>query len=258
MLRRLIPVLCLAALALAVVVEPAFGSPADRQARRQARRSARTGQPTTMTSQPMTPVSTTMVPTPMTSTVTPTRAAYYSAPVIPTNSYTMVYSSRRAARRGWGQLVFVNEMPMAAVAQGPMPMMSGPQQMATVSLPYYNAYFRTENQTVMSGGRRGLRRSFYVAPTTVPSNVVMFLQVPQNAKVWINGTATPESTASIREFYSPQLPAGQQGTYTVKATWKENGQEVTRTREVPCTTGQTIEVNLTLKNKEKEKDSEMN
>jgi uncharacterized protein (TIGR03000 family) len=67
--------------------------------------------------------------------------------------------------------------------------------------------------------------------------------VPAVAHLWFNGTATT-STGSVREFTTPPLERGNRYTYEVKATWNENGQEVTQTQQVQVTPGAYVVVSF--------------
>jgi uncharacterized protein (TIGR03000 family) len=88
-------------------------------------------------------------------------------------------------------------------------------------------------------------RSYYRNPTPdAPAGTVLLnVQVPANAKVWIDGASTT-STGVARSFVSPQLTPGKQFTYEVKAQWTEGGQQVTRTRRIPVQAGQAVDINL--------------
>ena len=57
------------------------------------------------------------------------------------------------------------------------------------------------------------------------------LIVPADAKVWFGNSAT-QQTGAVRYFDSPELTPGKDYVYDVKATWTENGKEMTRTRKV--------------------------
>jgi uncharacterized protein (TIGR03000 family) len=57
------------------------------------------------------------------------------------------------------------------------------------------------------------------------------LIVPADAKVWF-GTSPTQQTGAVRYFDSPELTPGKDYVYDVKATWTENGKEVTQTRKV--------------------------
>jgi uncharacterized protein (TIGR03000 family) len=67
------------------------------------------------------------------------------------------------------------------------------------------------------------------------------VNVPPNAKVWF-GDALTTSTGSVRQFYSPPLTRGSRYTYDIKASWNENGHEVTQSQHVQVTAGAHIDV----------------
>jgi uncharacterized protein (TIGR03000 family) len=95
--------------------------------------------------------------------------------------------------------------------------------------------------------RTGLlgRRAYYVQPSqqqNVAGTVLLNLQVPASAKVWIEGQET-QVTGTSRSFVSPRLNPGQY-TYNVKAQWTENGKQVTRERKVQVRPNQTVRINL--------------
>ena len=50
------------------------------------------------------------------------------------------------------------------------------------------------------------------------------------AEVWFNGTPTT-STGPARQFASPPLTPGTRYSYDIRATWNENGREVTQTQQ---------------------------
>jgi uncharacterized protein (TIGR03000 family) len=62
------------------------------------------------------------------------------------------------------------------------------------------------------------------------------VQAPANARVWIGGWETP-NTSAVREFDSPPLTPSKQYSYEVKAQWEENGRPVTQTQEVDVSAG---------------------
>jgi uncharacterized protein (TIGR03000 family) len=88
-------------------------------------------------------------------------------------------------------------------------------------------------------------RSYYRTPTAeAPAGAVLLnVQVPENAKVWIDGAPTT-STGLSRSFVTPSLTPGRQFTYEVKAQWNDGTQQVTRTRRIPVQAGQAIDINL--------------
>src|SRR5262249_44177885 len=76
------------------------------------------------------------------------------------------------------------------------------------------------------------------APAAPPPDrsAYVTVTVPADARVWFQGAATT-STGSVRHFHSPPLASGSQYTYNVKATWTENGHDVTQTQQVGVTPG---------------------
>jgi uncharacterized protein (TIGR03000 family) len=64
-----------------------------------------------------------------------------------------------------------------------------------------------------------------------------------NARVTFDDVPTRQAGAD-RVFVSPKLELGKFYTYTVRATWQENGQEMTRTKEVQVQAGRTTAVDF--------------
>jgi len=70
------------------------------------------------------------------------------------------------------------------------------------------------------------------------------LQVPANAKLWVDDSPTVQAGAS-REFVTPaSLERGKTYRYTFRAQWDENGQPVTRERTVEFQAGGAVIVNF--------------
>jgi uncharacterized protein (TIGR03000 family) len=82
------------------------------------------------------------------------------------------------------------------------------------------------------------------APADTLAHVTV--KVPADARVWFENTPTT-STGPVRQFDSPPLAPGQRYTYEVRATWSENGQEVTQTQRVGITAGARVEVDFPVK-----------
>jgi uncharacterized protein (TIGR03000 family) len=72
--------------------------------------------------------------------------------------------------------------------------------------------------------------------------------VPADAKVWF-GDSLMASSGPIRDFDSPPLATGKRYTYTIHATWKDDGQEVTQTQKIEFTPGQHVDVRFPVKSK---------
>jgi uncharacterized protein (TIGR03000 family) len=73
-------------------------------------------------------------------------------------------------------------------------------------------------------------------PSTPLDRAVLNVQVPADASVWIEGTATKQSGAT-RTFVSPPLESGKDYAYTVKAQWKVGDKSVEDTRTVNVRAG---------------------
>jgi uncharacterized protein (TIGR03000 family) len=69
------------------------------------------------------------------------------------------------------------------------------------------------------------------APSAPDNAAHLRVIVPTGAKVWFDNSAT-QQTGRVRFFESPPLTPGKDYSYDVRATWTENGKEVTRTRHV--------------------------
>src|SRR5215472_962600 len=78
------------------------------------------------------------------------------------------------------------------------------------------------------GGRPPLNRR---PSTQTITSARVTVRLPDEARLWFENTPT-KSTGAVREFSSPPLTPGMQYAYTVRATWAENGKEVTQMRHV--------------------------
>src|SRR5712692_7272460 len=87
---------------------------------------------------------------------------------------------------------------------------------------------RTSDDTSTSP-RFSLRRSFYRGETqTVANNqVALDIRVPSSAEVTVGGEKI-SGTGTMRRFTSNSLTAGQTYEYKVKATWTENGKQMSK------------------------------
>ena len=85
------------------------------------------------------------------------------------------------------------------------------------------------------------------APRPLPANAAAQFEVrlpSATAEVTFDGDPTRQN-GSTRLFESPPLPRGQSFTYEVKANWRENGQEFTRSRSVTVQGGKRAVVDFT-------------
>jgi uncharacterized protein (TIGR03000 family) len=81
------------------------------------------------------------------------------------------------------------------------------------------------------------------APQVPETAVILNVRVPANADIWFNGVKTYLTGAS-REFVSPPLTPGQEGTYDLRARWEEDVQQVERTRRVTVRAGDRLSINF--------------
>jgi uncharacterized protein (TIGR03000 family) len=86
--------------------------------------------------------------------------------------------------------------------------------------------------------------SLPAASTGQPDGVArVTVTVPADAEVSFDGTMTL-SKGAVRQYDSPPLEPGTRYTYDVKATWNENGREVTQTQRVEVTAGAHVNVSF--------------
>jgi uncharacterized protein (TIGR03000 family) len=85
----------------------------------------------------------------------------------------------------------------------------------------------------------GYESSYPPAAAQTDATAHVTAYVPADARLWFDGKLTT-STGPIRDFRSPPLTPGHQYTYDVKATWNENGHEVTQTQKVEVTAGSEV------------------
>ena len=77
--------------------------------------------------------------------------------------------------------------------------------------------------------------SGYTPSTSNAATVTV--SVPPNARVWVGDYLT-RSVGPVRTFESPELQAGKEYTYKVRATWTDaTGKQVTQTQDVDVTAG---------------------
>jgi uncharacterized protein (TIGR03000 family) len=70
------------------------------------------------------------------------------------------------------------------------------------------------------------------------------VKLPADAILFIEEYRT-RATGELRRFQSPPLTPGKQFTYTLKATWKEDGKDKTVTRDIKVRAGQELTIDLT-------------
>jgi uncharacterized protein (TIGR03000 family) len=86
-------------------------------------------------------------------------------------------------------------------------------------------------------------QSFYSGPSTTAGKADLTVKVPADAQVWL-GSMQSGQTGAERHFSFPTLPQGS-NMFTVRATWTENGQPVTRDKQVDMKAGTNETVDFT-------------
>jgi uncharacterized protein (TIGR03000 family) len=85
-------------------------------------------------------------------------------------------------------------------------------------------------------------QSFYSPPSNDRLSLRILVPAP-DARVLVDNTLT-DRQGTDRYFVSPPLTPGQQYTYTIRASWMQNGREVTRQKVLTFTPGQQLTVNF--------------
>jgi uncharacterized protein (TIGR03000 family) len=83
-----------------------------------------------------------------------------------------------------------------------------------------------------------------------PAYIRVYVQ--SDARLTVDGTSTKQ-TGAVRRFVSTPLPAGKKFVYTFKATWQENGKEMTREQEARVQAGLETTVDFRQEKKKAEK-----
>jgi uncharacterized protein (TIGR03000 family) len=81
------------------------------------------------------------------------------------------------------------------------------------------------------------------APQVDPNAVLLLVRVPAGARVWIENILMKQ-TGPLRLFESPVLDPGGDYQYEVRASWTENGKEVSKSRRVTVRAGDRLMLNL--------------
>jgi len=83
-----------------------------------------------------------------------------------------------------------------------------------------------------------------IGPANAPEEQVAYVHVrvsPPHAEISIEGSKTAQ-IGSSRLYVSPPLVHGENYTYTIRVSWKENGGEVAQTRKVAVRAGDRLSV----------------
>jgi uncharacterized protein (TIGR03000 family) len=117
---------------------------------------------------------------------------------------------------------------------------------------YYAPSYAAAPPYVVASAPVYTRPSFYYAdpaanlstPRVLDSGRLQIFLPDANAQVWIEGQRT-QTTGANRVYQSPTLTRGKPYTYTVKATWMQDGKEVTDERTVPISADSTAVIDFT-------------
>ncbi len=74
----------------------------------------------------------------------------------------------------------------------------------------------------------------------------IWIRVPENAEIWVNGVKTKQSGES-RYFFSPPLAAGKKYNYQMRVRWTKDGKPVEETQDLLVQAGATIRRDFTAK-----------
>ena len=112
------------------------------------------------------------------------------------------------------------------------------------SIPQPGGYYSSVSPENYSYGSTGTadyyRTSTVESPRKRPVHVN--LRVPSDAKIWFDGSQTNQ-TGTIRSFKSPSVAVGPEYAYQIRIQWKQDGKDVTQTRQINVHAGDAI--NLT-------------
>jgi uncharacterized protein (TIGR03000 family) len=82
------------------------------------------------------------------------------------------------------------------------------------------------------------------------------VHLPDTAELWIDGVKSNQS-GTMRAFVTPELQAGKQYAYELRATWSDQGRQVTETRRVSFRAGDKVDVDFGQTNQAKLKDERL-
>jgi uncharacterized protein (TIGR03000 family) len=101
----------------------------------------------------------------------------------------------------------------------------------------------TTNTALATDPRRGNRQSFYSPAQSANQATIRVQLTDPNARVTFED-ATTTQTGRDRVYSSPPLDPSKAYSYTVRATWTEDGKEVTRTKDVKVQAGREATVDF--------------
>jgi uncharacterized protein (TIGR03000 family) len=110
--------------------------------------------------------------------------------------------------------------------------------------PSAGGYYTVRTAEVLGPRQVTISETMAVAPTASANEAARVnVLVPSEAVVTIQGQRMSQ-TGSYREFVSPPLVPGHDYTYTIRATWNENGRDVSQERTVHVASGSRVDVDM--------------
>ena len=79
----------------------------------------------------------------------------------------------------------------------------------------------------------------------------IWLRVPADAEIWVNGVKTKQ-TGESRYFFSPPLTPGKKYSYQMRVLWKKDGKPVEETQRILVQAGATIRRDFTRSSEKSE------
>jgi uncharacterized protein (TIGR03000 family) len=78
-----------------------------------------------------------------------------------------------------------------------------------------------------------------VTDATFDNKAHIWLRVPENAEIWVNGVKTKQ-TGESRYFFSPPLTPDKKYSYEIRLRWMKDGKPVEETQRILVQAGRTI------------------
>jgi uncharacterized protein (TIGR03000 family) len=113
-------------------------------------------------------------------------------------------------------------------------------------MPYMNQPLVGNVPALQQPGGNGptvAMQSFYSGPSASPGSAELTVKVPADAQLWL-GSMQSSQQGTERHFSFPSLGAGD-NMFSLRSTWTENGQTVTRDKQVNVKPGENSTVDFT-------------
>jgi uncharacterized protein (TIGR03000 family) len=109
-----------------------------------------------------------------------------------------------------------------------------------------NAARSAPTQTSVGVGSRGgfILPFMKVRDVTLDNKAHIWLRVPTNAEIWVNGVKTKQ-TGESRYFFSPPLTPGKKYSYQMRLRWMKDGKPVEETQRILVQAGLMIRRDFT-------------